>query len=553
MKRLLATILLGTVAAHSAAGQTGRASVSGAGDSERYVLRTGSVVSASAPRPEKGSRTLGARGQEIYADMSEALAIIDAKHVDGPRKGRAELIEGAIDGMLASLDPHSEFLGKPEFEELMTEQRSEYSGIGATIATYGPEGRTATYIISTFENSPARRAGLRFGDRIVEVDGRDVSGLETEAVRALVKGATGSAVNLRVERISGERVAIRLRRMTVQQRSVPSAYLLRPGIGYIDATEGFTETTEAEIRSALNALKRQGMSSLILDLRNNPGGLLNQAVKVSELFLPAGKLILTQRGRGPEDNRSWISRNTGAESLPLVVLVNPSTASAAEIVAGALQDHDRALIIGQATFGKGLVQSVIGLDQGAGLTLTTGRYFTPSGRSVQRDYEGLDQYSYLRRQSTVRSQGPIQVARTDAGRILLGGNGIIPEIELPEKGPPSSGDAPASESSFFKALEVLANHSARAHGSHRWLGDGTAWQELRLNGSGSSAMRFGCIPRAYVDDRGLELELRKLLALADVGQTGARRVLVESDPLVLRAIEEIRKGLSRAILTASAK
>jgi carboxyl-terminal processing protease len=236
-------------------------------------------------------------------------------------------------------------------------------------------------------------------------------------------------MRLTVERASNNRVeTVEMRRGRVPQPSIPDAYILRPGIGYIDLSEGFNYTTYTELDTAVQDLKRSGMRSLILDLRGNGGGIVNQAVKVAERFLPSGTLILTQQGRARIDNRTWRSANPRAETMPLVVLVDENTASASEIVAGAFQDDDRALIVGDKTFGKGLVQGVIDLPGGTGLTLTAARYLTPSGRSIQRDYSKIDLYDYFNHKTPAADiDNPYFEARTATNRPVFGGDGIEPD------------------------------------------------------------------------------------------------------------------------------
>src|SRR6185436_3994157 len=212
------------------------------------------------------------------------------------------------------------------------------------------------------------------------------------------------------------------------------AYFLSPGVGYIDMTKGFNADTAEGLDTALEFLHARGMTSLVLDLRNNPGGLLDQAILVARTFLPAGQVILTQKGRNGLSDRIVTSTKADPDRVPLVILINPFTASASEIVAGAMQDHDRALIVGQNSFGKGLVQSIIRLEQGAGLTLTSAYYYTPSGRLIQRDYSDGSFYNYISRGGTLREttdqkqpqpNGP--ASRTDTGRTVYGGGGITPD------------------------------------------------------------------------------------------------------------------------------
>jgi carboxyl-terminal processing protease len=226
----------------------------------------------------------------------------------------------------------------------------------------------------------------------------------------------------------------------VPQPSISDAYLIKPGVGYVDMTRGFNYTTSDELEYALEILNSKGAKSLVLDLRNNPGGLLNQAIQVAEVFLPSGQLILTQKGRNGLRDNVYESGNKTPDPIPLVILVNGYTASASEIVAGAMQDHDRALIVGETSFGKGLVQSIISLDHGAGLTLTSAKYYTPSGRLIQRDYADSSLYDYYTHGGSIRldqkedGTGPVgPEKKTDAGRAVYGGGGIAPDETVKPK------------------------------------------------------------------------------------------------------------------------
>src|SRR5205814_3380943 len=280
----------------------------------------------------------------------------------------------------------------------------------------------------------AQKAGLRYGDRIDGVDGVQMHGKSSAEVRDKIRGPRGSDVKVTVTRASSGRVeTVDIIRDAVSQPSVPDYYMIRPGVGYIDMTHGFNYDTAQGLQDALDALHQKGMNSLVLDLRNNPGGFLDKAIEVASAFIPAGQLVLTQKGRNGLNDRTYRSNNPDPDRTPLVILVNDYTASASEIVAGAMQDHDRALIVGQTSFGKGLVQSIINLPEGAGLTLTSAKYFTPSGRLIQRDYSNGGWYDYISRGGTLRGNntdpdkpaGP--ASHTDTGRTVYGGGGITPD------------------------------------------------------------------------------------------------------------------------------
>ena len=299
----------------------------------------------------------------IERDFDEALKMIQEQYIDGKKLNYNDVFKSSIIGMLRSLDPHSNYYDREEFEELKTDQRSEYFGIGASIQNYIHSDQADTYITATFDGSPASKAGLRYGDRIVEVDGVKMTGKSSLEVRDKIRGPRGTTVKLTLERSADKRVEkVDIVRDAVPQPSIPDAYMLKPGVGYIDMTRGFNYTTTDELLEAIDDLRTEGMNSLVLDLRNNPGGFLDQAIHVAEVFLRSGQLILTQKGRDGFRDNTYESRNNAPNTTPLVILINENTASASEIVAGAVQDHDRGLIVGQTSFGKGLVQSIIPLE-----------------------------------------------------------------------------------------------------------------------------------------------------------------------------------------------
>jgi len=395
----------------------------------------------SVPADRKRARASDDTTAEVEKDFAEALTLVQENYVGGNKLDYNATFKQAIIGMLRSLDPHSNYYDPQEFDELRTDQRSEYFGIGASIGDRRIGDQTDTYILATFENAPAWRAGLRFGDRIVAVDGEAIRGKDSSAVRDKLRGPRGSAVKVTIERAAtGHQDVVEITRDVVPQPSVPDAYMLRPGVGYVDMTRGFNYTTADELQAALDYLHGRGMTQLVLDLRGNPGGILEQAVRAADKFLPARQLILTQKGRSRAEDRPYYSRNSTPDTTPLVVLINSGSASASEIFAGAMQDHDRAFIVGETSFGKGLVQSIIPLDYGAGLTLTSAKYYTPSGRLIQRDYSNGGFYDYYRGSTaaaTARSSDPKAKeapprptgpeSRTDTGRPVYGGGGITPD------------------------------------------------------------------------------------------------------------------------------
>lgn len=379
--------------------------------------------------------------EKIESDVAEALTLIENSHVNGKKIDYNGLFKSSIDGMLHSLDPHSNYFDAKEFEQFRTNQNSQYFGIGATIGDLSDEKGNviATFVKATFDGAPANRAGLRYGDKIVEVNGTSMLGKSFTEVREFLRGPRGTSAKLVVERYgTGKRDTVEIVRDAVSQPSIAEAYMLKPRIGYIAMTGGFNYTTYAEFVGAMKELKAQGMEQLIIDLRNNGGGLVNQAFMVANTFLGTGQTVFTQKGRLEGSARVYQAENDAPDNMPVVVMVNRNTASASEILAGALQDHDRALIVGENTFGKGLVQNPFVLDYGSMLLLTIAKYQTPSGRLIQRDYSDGNLYNYYTKGGTLQEEDEDaappapkgEVKKTDAGRNVYSGGGIMPDETL---------------------------------------------------------------------------------------------------------------------------
>jgi carboxyl-terminal processing protease len=385
-----------------------------------------------APRERKAAEP---SVQDVQQDVEAALKVIQENYVGGKTLDYNAAFKSSITGMLRTLDPHSNYFDPKELEEFMAEQRSEYFGIGASLGELHQGGEVNTYIRATFQNAPAARAGLRYGDRILEVDGQSMRGKPYDDVREHLLGTRGTPVKVTVEHaVTGSTETVTIIRDAVPQPSVPEAYMIRPGVGYVALTGGFNQTTADEMRVALGDLHSQGMNMLVLDMRGNRGGLVIQAVRVANTFLQRGQLIVTQKGRIRASSDTYVAVNDTPDTVPLVVLVNRGSASATEIVAGALQDHDRALIVGEMSFGKGLVQNPFQLPYNSALMLTIAKYYTPSGRLIQRDYSNTDFYDYYTRGGSYRldkKNEPVAPtgpeSRTDTGRVVYGGGGIKPD------------------------------------------------------------------------------------------------------------------------------
>jgi carboxyl-terminal processing protease len=521
-----------------------------------FRIDQGSSFSAStSPRPNsvtEAAPSTPAAGR-IITDISQALDLIRQNHVNGARLDDADLMKASLGAMLGELDPHSSYFDAAEFSEMLGEQDSEYSGTGSTISNFVRNGAMETYIISTHPDSSAAKANLQYGDRIVAVDGVAVSGLASEIVRDKVRGPRGSIVRMTIERAAtGKIETIALKRERVFQPTLPNFFIVRDGVGYIDLSEGFSHTTSAEFATAIKELHRRGMTSLILDLRGNGGGILDQAVKIAGEFLPAGSTIISQRGRSPIDNREWRSSNRNPESMPLVVLVDDQTASASEVVAGALQDNDRALIAGQTTFGKGLVQNVVGLPMGSGMTLTTARYYTPSGRSIQRRYDGTGMYDYFNHRAAAGSTSTRSEAHTVTNRVVYGGNGITPDVVIESANFDAQKIALLDPIFFFvrelvnsRPASVTNSISARDQVRQSIIfGSQPAGQELLnkfleyANRPGSNvSVKTVRENAAFIAER-----LNYELALATFGPGSAKHSQITSDVEISKAIEALPKA-----------
>ena len=376
----------------------------------------------------------------VKRDVTEAISVIENNYVGGSSLNYNDVFKTSIDSMLHTLDPHSNYFDPKEFDQFKTEQSSRYYGIGATIGDLSdPKGNViATYVKATFDGAPANVAGLRYGDKIVEVNGTPALGKSFSEVRNFLRGPRGTKATVVVERAdTGKRDTVEIIRDAVSQPSISEAYMIRPGVGYMNLNGGFNQTTSDEFFMDLQMLKEQGMKQLILDLRNNGGGLVSQAYSIANAFLSAGQTVMTQQGRIERVNDTVVADNRNPDRSPLVVLVNHNTASASEILAGALQDHDRALIVGENTFGKGLVQNpFVFPDYNSMLLLTIAKYRTPSGRLIQRDYSNGELYNYYTEGGSLRDENadlekPKGLAsKTDTGRAVYSGGGINPDITI---------------------------------------------------------------------------------------------------------------------------
>ncbi|HEX5873505.1 MAG TPA: S41 family peptidase [Pyrinomonadaceae bacterium] len=502
------------------------------------------------------SSKVGPGTPAIKSDVAEALSVIQSNHIDGQKLNYNDVFKSTINSMLSVLDPHSNYLDQAELAAFRTEQRSEYFGIGATIEDLREGNDVNTYIRATFPDSPAHRAGLRFGDRILAVDGESMRGKTYPDVRKFLLGKRGTTVKVTVEHPANKQEeTFTIVRDAVSLPSIAQAYMLRPGVGYVAMTGGFNLTTADEFEQALKYLHSKGMNNLVLDLRGNRGGLLIQAVRVANVFLQRGQMIVSQKGRYRDSSQDYPAVNESPDTVPIVVLVNGETASAAEIVAGALQDHDRALIVGETTFGKGLVQYPFQLDYETAVFLTIAKYYTPSGRLIQRDYSGGGFYNYYfpgglaadKNNQPKQQTGP--ETHTDSGRAVYGGGGIAPD-EAVKPGLISVGERNLRDVLFAFSLELISGRVQNFENykiqraiefDHELAAEDypvtdNLWKELKK--FAASKPVYKATPdqldkyRAYA-----ERQLRYNVLSAAYGYRTATQVFNEGDPQIARAVE----------------
>lgn len=363
-----------------------------------------------------------------YRVYTAALGAVEANYID--KVDSARLVYRSIDGMLQTLDPHSTFMDPAVYKSMRERQEGHYYGLGISIVVVDGD----ITVVSLFEGSPAYKKGIRRGDIIAKIAGEDSKGWTSDQAVKKLRGPKGTMVHVSLKRSGYEQlIEVDVPRDEINIPSIPAQFMVDGQTGYV-RLQDFAENTDRDLSSALQDLNGKGMKRLILDLRGNPGGPLDQAIKVANKFLPQGALIVYTRGRVPNSDQDYVATERSEYTdVPMIVLVNRSSASASEIVSGALQDHDRALIVGETTFGKALVQSVYRISEQAGLALTTARYYTPSKRLIQRPWDGtFDEYlTYtIRDQSPNKPHPAADLRHTDAGRKVYSGGGIEPDKRL---------------------------------------------------------------------------------------------------------------------------
>jgi carboxyl-terminal processing protease len=489
-------------------------------------------------------RKVGAQSSEDESQIRDNLkqftnvyALVEQNYAE-PISGDkidAVIYDGAIPGMLRTLDPHSNFYDPKAYAKMREEQRGHYYGVGMVIQ----QQKNKIFVITPYEGTPSFRAGIRPGDVITAVDGKQVitegsnpdALASSDAVAKALKGPKGTHVQVTMSREGQTKpLTFDLVRDEIPHPSVDLKYEIRPGVGYIHLTQ-FQETTAQEVIDAINSFGN--IKGLVFDLRGNPGGLLSQAVEVCDHLLTKGQTIVSQRGRAYPDQNYTATHGNSGKTFPIVVLVNRNTASAAEIVSGALQDHDRALIVGETTFGKGLVQTVYNLSDDTGLALTTYHYYTPSGRLIQRNYNGVSLYDYYYNHAgaLAANSSNREVKLTDSGRTVYGGGGITPDEKIDSPANNRFQDELLYKDVFFHFAPVFVSNQtidknfevndATIKDFEKFLTDqGVEWNDADVNG---------------VSDW-LKARIKQEIVTIQFGQLQGLRVIADWDPEIQKAL-----------------
>ncbi len=452
-----------------------------------------------------------------------------------PVKSDTAIDHGAIPGMLRELDPHSNFFDRKDYQMFKDEQRGSYFGVGMEV---GPSGGK-TMVKAPFPGSPAYKVGIRPGDIIVSVDQKNVEGLNTTEVADLLKGPRGKPVTIAISREGvPDLMKFTVVRDEINRKSIPEAFFVKPGIAYVKINL-FGESTGKELDDSLRRLGEDNIHGLVLDLRGNPGGSLKTGVAVADHFLKRGQLIVSHSGRASSQQSYYARTGNRGREYPIVVLVDRNSASAAEIVSGALQDHDRAWILGEKTFGKGLVQTVFPLREDTALALTTAHFYTPSGRLIQRDYTNKSFYEYYNHKDP-NAQNLKDVKKTDGGRTVYGGGGITPDEKF------ESPKLDGLETQLFRTelfaftRSYFAGHSASL--PRGWMPDEAVLNQLHQYLL-DHHVKF--TDEEFARDRDwIRRYLAREMYIFAFDSDASERVFAETDPEVARVVEAMPRAIS---------
>lgn len=517
------------------------------------LITVGAVIGGFFGKmPVRTSAEAGVTTERVTADYSEALELIDANYAG--KVDHERITDSSMQGTLWALDPHSSFFSQAELKKMDEEQASQFYGIGVSILQH----HDGVYVQSVVPGTPADKAGLRYGDRIMAVDGKDAREWTSAEVSKNVRGERGTSVKVSLERVGSAAQDFDIVRGGVPLPSVRNYFMLPNSVGYVGFTGGFQQTSSEEVKASIAELKKQGMKSLVLDLRGNPGGILEQAIEIVSQFVPAGQTVVSVKSTRSSAGRELKTTGGTKETFPIVVMINGGSASASEIVAGALQDYNRALIVGSDSFGKGLVQRVFRLPFGTGLTLTTARYYTPYGRSLQRDYSSGSIYDYYSHLADTPDTQTEDIAPKPAGspvtmpngRVLYGGRGIEPDVRV-AAATPSALRSRINEAAFFFVRQVAAGKIAgfeSLKAEKQTFKQTLAPNEFQVTDKMLDAFRsFAAADKVYgltAENVNAQLDhartrIREELATAHYSTEAGVQVLLEVDPQIAKAIESI--------------
>jgi carboxyl-terminal processing protease len=493
----------------------------------------GGVLGGQARATTKGEE----EADVAIKHFSTILGLVEENYATDVDSDKA--VYGAIDGMLRTLDPHSKFFDPKAFNSLREDQRGKYWGLGITVTTrFGK----VTVVSPPFVGSPAEKVGLRVGDVISQVNGEPTEGMDLNEVVSKLKGPRGTPVRIKVIRPGvDEPIEMNPIRDEIAKFTINTAFMIRPRVGYI-RLDSFAETSGQELKDALKKLRDElrktdakDFEGLVFDLRNNPGGLLQEAIEISETFLQKGQLIVETRGRTRGSNRPYSSQKLNPDNnFPVVVLINGQSASASEIVAGALQDHDRGLIVGQTSFGKGLVQSVYPLSKNAGLALTTQKWYTPSGRLIQRDYSHISQFDYYNHRDGAPPKKD-DIKHSDLGRVVYGGGGITPDYIVDE---PKANDFQTLLAAKYAVYTFVRDFLAKNPQVDLSFQVSDAFVDQFKQHIAKRGIEF--TEKDFADNRDfIKRSLKYEIFYNRFGVSEAGRVLLEGDPQVIKALDLI--------------